>query len=54
VRTLAGEPIVCLIFDRTAMRARRDNKAASISLLVALSVRADGQKLLLAIKDRGG
>ena len=29
-------------------------KATSISLLVALGVRADGQKVLLAIKNMGG
>ena len=33
---------------------RLDKKATSISLLVALRVRADGQKVLLAIKNIGG
>ena len=31
-----------------------DKKAASISLLVALGVREDGQKVLLAVKNMGG
>jgi hypothetical protein len=35
------------------VRVRLDKKATSISLLVALGVRADGQKVLLAIKDMG-
>jgi TPP-dependent indolepyruvate ferredoxin oxidoreductase alpha subunit len=33
---------------------RLDKKATSISLLVALGVRADGQKVLLAVKNMGG
>ena len=36
------------------MRVRLDKKATSISLLVALGVRSDGQKVLLAIKTMGG
>ena len=43
-----------LILDGTAARVRLDRKATSISLLVALGVRADGQKMLLAIKSMGG
>ena len=46
--------IVRLILDGTAARVRLDRKATSISLLVALGVRADGQKVLLAIKTMGG
>ena len=53
-RSLADEPIVRLILDGTGVRVRLDKKATSISLLVALGVRADGQKVLLAIKNRGG
>ena len=49
-RSLAEEPIVRLILDGTVARVRLDRKATSISLLVALGVRADGQKMLLAIK----
>jgi putative transposase len=48
-RSLAEEPIVRLILDGTVARVRLDRKATSISLLVALGVRADGQKMLLAI-----
>ncbi len=33
---------------------RLDKKATSISLLVALGVREDGQKVLLAVKNMGG
>ena len=53
-RSLAGEPIVRLILDGTVVRARLDRKATSISLLVALGVRADGQKVLLSIRNMGG
>ena len=53
-RSLAEEPIVRLILDGTVVRVRLDRKATSISLLVVLGVRADGQKVLLAIKSMGG
>ena len=53
-RSLAGEPIVRLILDGTVVRVRLDRKATSISLLVVLGVREDGQKVLLAIKSMGG
>jgi putative transposase len=49
-----AEPIVRLILDGTVVRVRLDRKATSISLLVVIGVRADGQKLLLAIKSMGG
>jgi putative transposase len=52
-RSLAEEPIVRLILDGTVVRVRLDRKATSISLLVVLGVRADGQKVLLAIKSMG-
>ena len=39
---------------RHVVRVRLDRKATSISLLVVLGVRADGQKVLLAIKSMGG
>ena len=54
VRSLAGEPIVRLILDGTVVRVRLDRKATSISLLVVIGVREDGQKVLLAIKSMGG
>jgi transposase-like protein len=53
-RSLAEEPIIRLILDGTVVRVRLDKKATSISLLVALGVRQDGQKVLLAIKNMGG
>src|SRR3954463_9654402 len=53
-RDLAAEPIVRLILDGTVVRVRLDRKATSISLLVVLGVRADGQKVLLAVKNMGG
>ena len=52
-RSLKDEPIIRLILDGTVVRVRLDKKATSISLLVALGVRADGQKVL-AIKNMGG
>lgn len=53
-RSLAAEPIVRLILDGTVVRVRLDRKATSISLLVVIGVREDGQKMLLAIKSMGG
>jgi len=53
-RSLGEEPIVRLILDGTVVRVRLDRKATSISLLVVLGVREDGQKVLLAIKSMGG
>ncbi|WMT73911.1 IS256 family transposase [Bradyrhizobium sp. Ash2021] len=53
-RSLAEDPIVRLILDGTVVRVRLDRKATSISLLVVLGVRADGLKVLLAIKSMGG
>src|SRR5271155_829473 len=53
-RSLVEEPIIRLILDGTVVRVRLDRKATSISLLVALGVRADGQKALLAIRSMGG
>jgi putative transposase len=53
-RSLADEPIVRLILDGTVVRVRLDRKATSISLLVVVGVRQDGQKVLLVIKNVGG
>ena len=44
-RSLAAEPIVRLILDGTVVRVRLDRKATSISLLVVIGVREDGQKV---------
>ena len=46
-RSLKDDKIVRLILDGTVVRVRLDKKATSISLLVALGVREDGQKVLL-------
>jgi putative transposase len=53
-RDLVGEDIVRLILDGTVVRVRLDRKATSISLLVVLGVRRDGQKVLLAVRNMGG
>jgi putative transposase len=53
-RSLQDEPIIRLILDGTVVRVRLDKKATSISLLVALGVRQNGQKVLLAVKNMGG
>ena len=53
-RSLVEEPIVRLILDGTVVRVRLDRKATSISLLVVIGVRTDGQKVLLAAKSMGG
>ena len=53
-RSLEAEPIVRLILDGTVVRVRLDRQATSISLLVVIGVRADGQKVLLAAKSMGG
>ena len=53
-RSLANEPIMRLILDGTVVRVRLDRKATSISLLVVIGVRDDGQKVLLAVRDMGG
>src|SRR6476619_1185053 len=47
-RSLAEEDVVRLILDGTVVRVRPDRKATSISLLVVLGIRRDGQKMLLA------
>ena len=43
-----------LILDGTVVRVRLDRKATVISLLVVIGVRADGQKVLLAVRSMGG
>jgi transposase-like protein len=53
-RSLAGEDIVRLILDGTVIRTRLDRKAANISVLAAIGVRRDGQKILLSIRHMGG
>lgn len=53
-RDLTAEPVVRLILDGTVVRVRLDGKATSISLLVVIGMREDGQKVLLAVRNLGG
>ncbi len=53
-RDLGDEDIVRLILDGTVVKAKIDRKATAISLLVAIGVRRDGQKVLLGLKSMGG
>ena len=53
-RDLGHDDIVRLILDGTNVKVRMDRKATSVSLLVVLGVRRDGQKVLLAVKNMGG
>jgi transposase-like protein len=53
-RSLADEDIVRLILDGTVIRTRLDRKATNISVLAAVGVRRDGQKVLLTIRNMGG
>lgn len=53
-RSLANEDIVRLILDGTVIKTRLDRKATNISVLAAIGVRRDGQKVLLSIMNMGG
>lgn len=53
-RDLADEDIVRLILDGTVIRTKLDRKATNISVLAAIGVRRDGQKVLLSIQNMGG
>src|SRR6056297_1289591 len=53
-RSLTGEDIVRLILDGTVIKTRLDRKATNISVLAAIGVRRDGQKVLLSIRNMGG
>lgn len=53
-RDLSQDDIVRLILDGTVVRVRLDRKATSLSVLVVLGIRRDGQKVLLALKNMGG
>lgn len=54
IRSLAGEDIVRLILDGTVIKTRLDKKAQNISVLAAVGVRRDGQKVVLSIRNMGG
>jgi len=53
-RSLADEDIIRLILDGTVIKTRIDKKATNISVLAAIGVRRDGQKVLLSIMNMGG
>jgi putative transposase len=53
-RSLAEDDIIRLILDGTVVKTRLDRKATNISVLAAIGVRRDGQKVLLSIKNMGG
>ena len=53
-RSLENEDIVRVILDGTVIKMRVDKKATNISVLAAIGVRRDGQKVLLSIKNMGG
>lgn len=53
-RSLADEDIVRLILDGTVIKTRIDKKATNISVLAAIGVRRDGQKILLSVMNMGG
>lgn len=53
-RSLAEKDVVRLILDGTVVKVRLDRRATSISLLVVLGVRRDGQKVLLSVRNMGG
>jgi transposase-like protein len=49
-RDPAGEDIVRLILDGTVVRMRLDGKSTGLSILVALGIRRDAQKVLLTLR----
>ncbi len=53
-RSLADGDIIRLILDGTVIKTRIDRKATNISVLAAIGVRRDGQKVLLSITNMGG
>ena len=49
---LADEDVIRVILDGTVIKTRLDRKAANISVLAAIGVRRDGQKVLLSIMSK--
>lgn len=49
-RELKGERVVILYLDAIVLRVRLDRKVVSVPVLVALGVRADGQKVVLDLE----
>jgi len=53
-RDLSHDDIVRVILDGTGGKVRLDKRSTGISVLVALGVRRDGQKILLGLRNMGG
>ena len=53
-RRLEGEPIVRVILDGTVVHVRLDGQSTALSILVAMGVRPDGQKMLLGLRALAG
>ncbi|RFP88230.1 IS256 family transposase [Rhodobacteraceae bacterium 63075] len=53
-RSLEDEDIIRVILDGTVVKTRIDRRATNISVLAAVGVRRDGQKVLLSIMNMGG
>jgi hypothetical protein len=48
------DDIVRVILDGTVVKVRLDKRSTGISVLVALGIRRDGQKVLLGLRNMGG
>jgi putative transposase len=53
-RDLSSDDIVRLILDGTVVTVRLAKRATGLSVLVALGVRRDGQKVLIGLRNMGG
>jgi putative transposase len=53
-RDLSQDDIIRVILDGTVVKVRLDKRSTGISVLVALGVRRDGQKVLLGLPNMGG
>src|SRR3712207_3464483 len=53
-RDLSQDGGVRVILDGTVVKVRLDKRSTGISVLVALGVRHDGQKILLGLRNMGG
>ena len=53
-RRLEGEPVMRLILDGTVVHVRLDGQSTALSILVAMGVRPDGQKMLLGLRALAG
>ena len=53
-RRLEGEQIMRLILDGTMVHVRLDGQSTALSILVAMGVRVDGQKVFLGLRALAG